>query len=78
MTELIAPEDLTNEEWLTEYDTGVRTTKTIRSDTDMRREKNRAIVKALMSPPLKLSEDQSKDIVRMIIKGELGSAEINY
>ncbi|HZW97520.1 MAG TPA: hypothetical protein VFF56_01580 [Bacillota bacterium] len=78
MTELIAPEGLTNEEWLAEYDTGVRTTKTMRSDTEIRREKNRAIVKALMASPSKFSEDQAKDIVRMIIKGELGSVEINY
>ena len=78
MTERITPEDLTNEEWIAEYETGARTTKSMRSDTDIRREKNRAIVKALMSPPLKLSEDQSKHIVRMIIKGELGSVEINY
>ena len=74
----IAPEDLTNEEWLAEYDTGVRTTKAMRSDTDIRREKNRAIVKALMSSPSGFTEEQSKDIVRMIIKGELGPVEINY
>lgn len=78
MTGHIAPEDLTNEEWLAEYGTGVRTTKAMRSDTDIRREKNRAIVKALMSSPSGFTEEQAKDIVRMIIKGELGPVEINY
>ena len=78
MSEFISVEDLTNEEWIAEYDTGARTTKTMRSDTEIRREKNRAIVKALMSSPSRLTEEQSKDIVRMIIKGELGSVEINY